>query len=122
MWHTSDKLEYAARTIRNKIHTHLPAFLQEFPPLKANKADTAMPTPIDWVKAKAFLEVDRTVKEVSWCEPGYAAGMAAADDFGKKRLAGYSDKRNDPNANGISKMSPYYHFGQVCVGGIEWKC
>lgn len=65
VWLTSGKLEYAARTIRNKVHLHLNKFLQEFPPLPENAADSvALPTPTDWEKAKAFLEVDRTVKEV----------------------------------------------------------
>lgn len=59
--------------------------------------------------------------QVTWIKPGYAAGMAAVDDFGMKRLAHYADKRNDPTLNGVSKLSPYYHFGQVsCVDtGME---
>ena len=64
VWHASNKLEYAARTIRSKIHMHLPKFLQEFPTLTANKNDVALPAVIDWEQARAFLEVDRTVKEV----------------------------------------------------------
>jgi deoxyribodipyrimidine photo-lyase len=31
LWETSDKLEYAARTIRPKIHKKLDNFLEEFP-------------------------------------------------------------------------------------------
>ena len=36
-WRRADKREYAARTIRNKIHTKLPEFLTEFPPLPAQQ-------------------------------------------------------------------------------------
>jgi deoxyribodipyrimidine photo-lyase len=32
-WVASDKLEYGARTIRNKITSKLPEFLTPFPPL-----------------------------------------------------------------------------------------
>lgn len=32
-WIASDKLEYAARTIRNKINSKLAEYLTEFPPL-----------------------------------------------------------------------------------------
>jgi len=32
-WVASDKQEYAARTIRNKINNKLPEFLTEFPPV-----------------------------------------------------------------------------------------
>ena len=31
VWHASDKLEYAARTIRPKIHKHMPSFLTDYP-------------------------------------------------------------------------------------------
>ena len=35
VWTASDKLEYAARTIRNKINSKLEEFLTEFPPVLA---------------------------------------------------------------------------------------
>jgi len=37
-WVATDKLEYAARTIRPRIHKHLPEFLEEFPELPAAPA------------------------------------------------------------------------------------
>lgn len=48
VWHASDKKEHAARTIRPKIHKHLPQFLEKFPELPAMPAwDGAAPA-IDW--------------------------------------------------------------------------
>ena len=38
VWVCSDKREYAARTIRPKVHRHLVDFLREFPPLPARVA------------------------------------------------------------------------------------
>lgn len=35
VWVTSDKREYAARTIRPKVHRNLPEFLEEYPELPA---------------------------------------------------------------------------------------
>ena len=36
VWVASDKLEYAARTIRPKIHKHLAEFLVDIPPVKTH--------------------------------------------------------------------------------------
>ena len=35
--------------------------------------------------------------------------------FIEDRLKTYADKRNNPNENTASHMSPYFHFGQVSV-------
>jgi deoxyribodipyrimidine photo-lyase len=37
----------------------------------------------------------------------------AIKDFIKNRLDGYDVKRNDPNLDGQSGLSPYLHFGQI---------
>ena len=50
VWVASDKREYAARTIRPKIHKQLPTFLEEFPPLPALPAWSAAAAPIDWAR------------------------------------------------------------------------
>ena len=70
VWVTSDKQEYAARTIRNKVHKHMDRFLQPFPELQANTKEamtthsTAMPALFDLDAQLAALEVNTTVKEV----------------------------------------------------------
>ena len=43
VWETSDKQEYAARTIRNKIMGKLGEFLTEFPPVVQHPVDTTYP-------------------------------------------------------------------------------
>lgn len=48
VWHTSDKKEHAARTIRPKIHKLLPKFLEQFPELPVMPAWDQEATPIDW--------------------------------------------------------------------------
>ena len=67
---------------------------------------------IDWSAANDSLDIDRTVEEVLWAEPGYAAGLKMLEDFCEKRLKIYSTQRNDPNAAGLSNLSPWYHFGK----------
>jgi deoxyribodipyrimidine photo-lyase len=39
VWTASDKQEYSARTIRGKIESKLPHFLEEFPDLETPSAE-----------------------------------------------------------------------------------
>ena len=48
VWHTSDKKEHAARTIRPKIHKKMPTFLEQFPDLPELPAWEGEPPSIDW--------------------------------------------------------------------------
>lgn len=113
----SDKQEYAARTIRNKINSKLGEFLTEFPPVIKHpyKAEKDLQgAKIDWQAALDSLKVDTSVGEVNWIKPGYRNGIDMIESFITKRLKIY-DKRNDPNIDALSKLSPYFHFGQIAV-------
>ncbi|HLL25040.1 MAG TPA: deoxyribodipyrimidine photolyase, partial [Kofleriaceae bacterium] len=44
---------------------------------------------------------------------GAVAGGDVLDTFISRRLAGYVDDRNDPDAEATSGLSPYLHFGHV---------
>jgi len=107
----SPKLEYAARTIRPKIHAKLDEFLTDFPRLpklkdryRGNLAKTK------WNKLAGSIEADE-VSPVG--EPGEAEADRRMREFLRKGLKGYADRRNDPADNGQSDMSIYLHFGQI---------
>jgi deoxyribodipyrimidine photo-lyase len=116
MWMASDKQEYAARTIRNKINSKLGEYLTEFPPVikHPHKAKNP-PADINWKTALESLKVDRTVGEVDWIQPGYSNAVGMLESFINKRLKLFGTKRNDPTVNALSNMSPYFHFGQIAV-------
>ncbi|XP_074860820.1 deoxyribodipyrimidine photo-lyase-like [Carettochelys insculpta] len=115
-WVASDKQEYGARTIRRKIHDRLSAFLTEFPPVIKHPYLPAAPAePIDWSACWASLQVDHTVKEVTWATPGTAAGLAMLESFVGERLKFFGTDRNNPNKAALSNLSPWFHFGQVSV-------
>ncbi|RUS74619.1 hypothetical protein EGW08_017623 [Elysia chlorotica] len=115
-WEASPKLEYGARTIRNKIHNQLGQFLTEFPPLvKHPHPPKKMPQITDWKKADGSLKVDRTVLEVAWAKPGTQAGYKMLQSFCEKRLKHFATARNDPNKQALSNLSPWIHFGQISV-------
>ena len=59
----------------------------------------------DWASVSESLEIDRSVGEVEWCEPGPAAALKAVDDFCARRLSLFADKRNDPNVEARAFLS-----------------
>lgn len=114
LWVTSEKQEYAARTIRNKINSKLSEFLTEFPPvIKHSHGKGSKTKPVDWEAARAHLACDMTVDEVEWAKPGYTAACRQLYEFCTRRLRIFNDKRNDPIANALSGLSPWLHFGQI---------
>ncbi|TVM17610.1 deoxyribodipyrimidine photolyase [Oceanidesulfovibrio indonesiensis] len=110
----SDKREYAARTIRPKIHRLLPEFLHEPPDLRPHPHAYQGHVPdTDWAALRDGLHVDRSVPEVDWISPGEQAASGMLGAFIRHRLDSYADKRNDPNGNVTSQLSPYLHFGML---------
>ncbi|XP_039299515.1 deoxyribodipyrimidine photo-lyase, partial [Nilaparvata lugens] len=114
-WIASDKQEYGARTIRNKINNKLKEYLTEFPPLIKHKYGQVKDEVIDWEGGEKTLEVDRSVEPVTWLTPGYRGAIQMLDSFINKRLKKFSTKRNDPTVDALSNLSPYFHFGQMSV-------
>ena len=114
----SDKAEYAARTIRSKIHRHLNDYLVEFKPAKLKKSfrDTRISgldlTDIAAVTGK--IPIDKNILPVTDL---FAGGTAAAKkkfkEFLRHRFAHYVQNRNQPQTDDVSHMSKYLHFGQI---------
>lgn len=116
VWVTSNKLEFAARTIRPKIHNHLKEFLTEIPaiekhPYQAQGRDES----VNWDSAWRHLKIDESVKPITWAQPGTMNGYRMLFEFITQRLKNYDEDRNDPTKHGLSCLSPYYHFGQLSV-------
>lgn len=116
VWKCSDKQEYAARTIRKKVHLGMETYFTEFPPLESQDFKDIFPSsPIDWTVALEELEIERRIKPVDWIKPGAKAAMENLTSFcSDGRLRCFHDKRNDPNIEHCaSNLSPYTHFGQI---------
>lgn len=115
-WHASEKLEYAARTIRNKISTKLEKFLTEFPPVVKHPYTTKQKLPRnDWESILKTVKADNSVDEITWAKPGYESGIKELEDFINDRLKIYNDQRNNPLSNAVSNLSPWFHFGMISV-------
>lgn len=113
-WRASSKQEYAARTLRPKLWRALPEFDEA--PAAIVPHPISWPQgvlPVDWEGVRSRLGVDGSVGPVTWCQPGEDAAHATLVDFIAHRLPRYAAKRNDPNANVQSRLSPYLHFGHI---------
>ena len=114
-WQASPKLEWAAYTLRPKIHRALPEFLEPFPTLHRHPFAWTETARVDWERAARYPKVDEDVAAVNWLQPGEKAAQKMLRRFLDSRLAGYPDKRNDPNEDAQSNLSPYLHFGQIAA-------
>ena len=109
----SDKLEFAAYTIRPKMHKALIEFLDEFPSLKKMGKTEITSDKIDWVKIQNSLKINFDVKEVDWLKPGETSALKSFKYFLKNKFENYYELRNDPSRDYQSNLSPYLHFGQI---------
>lgn len=112
----SDHAEFAARTIRPKIHRLLGDFLKSFKPAKVvvpfadpaiNSLDLSDPDAL-WGR----LGADDSVPAAA-AVGGAAAARRRLDRFVAHRLVEYAEAASDPVADGCSGLSPYLHFGQI---------
>ncbi len=111
-WAASDKQEYAARTIRPKIHKKLDEFLEPFPGLDAHPQE---------IQA-ALFDPGQVIRDLNLKHgpppvdrpAGPDEALRALDGFISGKLPAYGEQRNDPNKDALSGLSAYLHFGQIC--------
>jgi deoxyribodipyrimidine photo-lyase len=111
------KEEYAAKTIRSKIHQRLSKFLTPLSSVRLIKKSLSIPVTRFSIKnlerAMAHLKLDGSVKPVLNWTGGTSQAKKLLKKFIKNVLTDYAKLRNDPNEDGLSCMSPYLHFGQI---------
>jgi deoxyribodipyrimidine photo-lyase len=114
----SNKAEYAARTIRPKIHKHLADYLTDFKSTTVKKSSLNLDIKgIDIQNISSVLQkmkIDHGVPAVTnFFKGGSSRAKQIFKSFLHRRLARYVDNRNQPQTDDISQMSPYLHFGQI---------
>jgi deoxyribodipyrimidine photo-lyase len=117
------KEQYAARTIRPRIHARLAEFLA---------VPTTTPARVPWqpvagvhgdvpsVDLLAGFPCDRSVGPVDGFTGGTREAQHRLRAFVREGLASYDDGRNHPELDATSQLSPYLHFGQI--GPREVAC
>lgn len=108
----SQKLEFAAYTIRPKINKLLEEYLEEFPSLKKMKSPHDKVVN-EWDKLTSSLYYDKSAAETILIKPGEKEALKTLQQFIDCRFAGYMEKRNNPALDFTSGLSPYFHFGQI---------
>lgn len=113
----SNKEEYAARTIRPKIHRLLPDYLrplaQRSPLIPSTGLDIETLHLTSIREQLARLAIDHSVDQVASFIGGASQAEARLRDLIESKLERYADLRNDPSLNHVSHLSPYLHFGQI---------
>ena len=111
-----EREQYAARTIRPKIHALLPNYLKPVrnaSPLVAWKPSAQAASLEPSMHLLRMVKVDRSVPVVSGIHGGTTRGLAALRRFVGRRLKGYASQRNRPELDATSQLSPYLHFGHL---------
>jgi deoxyribodipyrimidine photo-lyase len=111
-----EKEQYAARTIRPRIH----ALLDEFLITPGNPKARIPWQPFKGLESLSLDEdvlggfpIDTSVHPVSTFQGGTRAALSALSHFVRERLQGYATERNHPDRDGTSQLSPYLHFGHI---------
>ena len=114
-WAVSEKQEFAAHTLRRKIHLLLDEFMHPIPKIiphpfldKKNEYEQFKPNVI-----LKNLRIDNSVQEISWLKPGEQNGIKVLQSFIRDRFDISGELRNNPTKNNLSNLSPYIHFGQI---------
>jgi len=114
----SGKAEYAARTIRPKIHRLLESYLVALKQTKVKHPSLGLKVKgIEFDDTEGLLRklsLDCSVPPVSdFFKGGTSQALKRFDGFIRHRVKYYDQHSNQPQTNDISHMSPYLHFGQI---------
>ncbi len=115
---TSTKAEYAARTLRPRIHKHLDDYLKLKRTVRPQYASLHLEIKgidlSDIHKVLDRLDIDRSVLPVSHLfKGGTAEAKKRLRRFIRRHLCFYETHGNQPQTEDVSYMSPYLHFGQI---------
>lgn len=113
-WMASTKQEFAARTIRPKLHALRETFLTPFPDPEAHyQPSSLISPPVDWSMIADGIGANRSIGPSGALPPGEKAAENRLRQFIARSLQEYAEKRNDPNSGCVSQLSAYLHFGQI---------
>ncbi len=114
----SDKDEFAARTIRPKIHKVWEQYLTPLKQVTPKHSSLGMhlKSDFDLSKPDEVLQKIKCIREVKR-SPLFTGGYHAADKrmnaFVDMLLSGYADGRNEPADGHTSQMSLHLQYGQI---------
>lgn len=108
--------QYAARTIRPRVHTHLDTFLVPSTEPRPGVAWAPRVPPRSVEPSIGILDglpLDRTVTPVESVRGGTSEARCRLQRFLASGLESYAVTRDHPEVSGTSQLSPYLHFGHI---------
>jgi len=114
----SDKPEFAARTLRPRIHKHVDNYLKPVTHRRVRIAAKTQATrravrASDPVAALAKLKLDRSVAPSNRFTGGEVAARKLLRAFIANKLRGYVSNRSEPSLQHTSTLAAYLHFGHI---------
>lgn len=122
VWVVSDRQEFAAHTIRRKLHKHLEQYVAE-PELVQTHPYTLHRRP----KSLTHQEIDGVLKNIHTSgikisfEPGEKQALEHLQNFIDDGLEAYALERNDASKDALSNLSPYRHYGHIAILRVALK-
>jgi len=118
------KKEYAAYTLRPKIHRLLPRYLRPVEqPVVRRRYRRPAPgfhtrvTPTNVAELVASCDIDHSVAPSAGFRGGRVEAERRLKLFLRDRVGRYAEQANQPGAHATSELSPYLHFG--CISSLE---
>ena len=107
--------EYAARTLRPKIHRMLPEYLRPISNPDSRVAWETPPPAGEAIDPDAIMEKLKVggVPEVPDYRGGTREALRRLRDFLRHRLPRYAAERNEPTPYRTSELSAHLHFGHI---------
>jgi deoxyribodipyrimidine photo-lyase len=111
-----EKAQYASHIIRPRLGAQLPRFLV---PSRNPRATVPWKKPPQLIALDPACDIsegwplDRSVAPVSQWRGGTTEALRRLRDFVEHKLRGYAVKRNHPEIDHTSGLSPYLHFGHI---------
>jgi deoxyribodipyrimidine photo-lyase len=108
--------QYAARTMRPRVHAHLDRFLRIPRTASARVAWRPPRLLASLAPALDLLDswpLDRSVAPVRTFRGGTREARRRLAAFTRRALTHYDGARNNPAIDGTSALSPYLHFGHI---------
>jgi deoxyribodipyrimidine photo-lyase len=111
-----EKEQYAAHIIRPRLESRLPEFLVAPGNPKAKiawKKPAKLHTLAPDMDLTEGWKLDRSVGPVTSFKGGSREAARLLKEFVSKKLVGYGKRRNHPEVDATSRLSPYLHFGHI---------
>lgn len=117
-WKLSDKCEFAAKTIRPKVHRLVETYLTPYLPVRSQQhfieenimQELLQESDDQWSDIVKSLNLNSSIAETSFPTTETEAYEALLD-FLHHGIDNFSARRNDPTQDATSNLSPFLHFG-----------